>query len=168
MKRGHDKRMVQIHRYTLKGVKMNMQWIKRLLCFVLLIAVFTLSGCRRSRYVFRQSVDEIVSVDIADGRDCYNPIVLKSLNDYEREVFFEKFDRIIFQSDIANDPSGALSVSFVITYNDGAFEIIDHFRSYYMNDGFLYPIPRFCDEQKFKDLMYELYPEAILLEWYNR
>ena len=127
----------------------------RTFLFILLslIIVFTFSSCQASAYSFKESVDEIDTIEIVSAENSLEYTVLKTLSETERDNFLKQFKTIKFHRYIAGDPMSVSGNAVKITYRNENYEIICFYWAEYVNNGEVFYVWKNCDEDAFNRLL---------------
>lgn len=126
---------------------------KILLFFILsLLVLLTFTGCSGKLYSFKESIDEIESIEIVSAESSLDYAVVKTLSETEKNDFLQQFQKIEFNKYLG-DPPGVHGDSIKITYQSGFYEIICYFDSEYVKNGITQFGWNRCDEESFNNLI---------------
>ena len=120
-----------------------------LVLFVLLI--FT--GCSQKTYLFKNSVDEIETIEIVSAESSLEFTVIKTLSETEKNDFLEQFQVMKFDSYYLGDPMSISGNAVKITYQNGNYEMICYYWAEYVENGEVYSVRKKCDEDDFNKLL---------------
>jgi len=126
----------------------------------LLIIIF-ITGCvsRPGPYLFRESVDEVESIEIVFAEDSLDFFVVKTLSRAEQDSFLEEFLMIGFYKYRFGDPDYPCGDAVRIVYRSGNYEMICYFWSEYVRNGRIqYSSWQYCDKTVFYDLLDKYLP----------
>lgn len=118
--------------------------------FVLALLMFT--GCGATTYSFKESVDEIDSIEIVSAENSLEFTVTKTLSETEKNDFLEQFRSIEFKNYIG-DPPAVHGDAIKITYQSGNYEMISYYANEYVKNGEIHFLWRCCDEEDFNKLL---------------
>ena len=119
--------------------------------FLLVLLIFT--GCGEKTYVFKNSVDEIESIEIVSAENSLKFTVTKTLSETEKNDFLEQLLVIKFDSYYVGDPMSINGNAVKITYQNGDYEMICHYWAEYVKNGEVYFVRKSCDEEDFNKLL---------------
>lgn len=128
--------------------------MKKALLPIVLIAfiLLSLTSCSAKPYSFKESIDEIVSIEIVSAENSLEYTVVKTLSETERDDFLEQFQAIKFQKYLG-DPPKLRGDSIRITYQSGVYEMVCSYAAEYVENGVIQFLWRRCDEKTFNNLM---------------
>ena len=115
--------------------------------------VILLASCGGNPYSFKESADEIESIEIVSAESSLEFDVIKTLSEQEKADFLEQFQMIKFDSYFVGDPMSVNGTAVKITYQSGDYEIICYRWAEYVKNGEVYFIKRSCDEEEFDKLL---------------
>ena len=119
--------------------------------FLLVLLIFT--GCSEKTYLFKNSVDEIESIEIVSAENSLNFTVTKTLSEIEKNDFLEQLLAIKFDKYYVGDPMSINGTAVKITYQNGDYEMICHYWAEYVKNGEVYFVRKNCDEEDFNKLL---------------
>lgn len=119
--------------------------------FVLALLMFT--GCGATTYSFKESVDEIESIEIVSAENSLEFTVTKTLSETEKNDFLEQFQVMKFDNYYVGDPMSINGNAVKITYQNGDYEMICHYWAEYVKNGEVYFVRKSCDEEDFNKLL---------------
>lgn len=132
---------------------------KAVLAALLFLVLFTSTGCGGKTYPFRQSVDEIESVEIVSAEDAFAFTVVKTLSEAETQEFLKQFQTMLFYRYLG-DPRTLYGDSIRIVYSNGNYEMIcKHTAEYVENGRRLYRWTS-CYEDEFNELINSFLKQA--------
>ena len=132
--------------------------MKKLLFITLfLLVLLTFTSCGEKTYLFKNSVDEIESIEIVSAENSLEFTVTKTLSETEKEDFLEQFQGIKFYKYLG-DPPGVHGDAIKINYQSGVYEMINYFSAEYVEDGVVQFLWKRCDEKDFNELL-EIFSE---------
>lgn len=126
--------------------------------FVFISACFT--GCEAKPYVFKESIDEIESIEIVNVVANLEFTVLKTLSETEENDFLEQFQAIEFRDDYIGDPPTLYGKAIKINYLSGGYEMIGSNRAVYVKNDEKDSARR-CDKEIFNKLLNSFLEEEI-------
>ena len=134
--------------------------MKRILLFISLslLVLFAFTSCGENSYSFKESIDEIESIEIVSAEDSLEFTVVKTLSETEKEDFLEQFQTIQFQKYLG-DPPKLRGDSIKITYQSGVYEMICSYSAEYVENGVRQFLWKSCDEEVFTALLAEFLVE---------
>lgn len=121
--------------------------------FLFLLILLCLTGCTKKAYSFRESVDEIESIEIVSAEDSRHFVVTKTLSEEEKTDFLKKFQTLTFSTYYVGDPMSVCGTAVKFTYQSGDYEILCHYWGEYVNEEDVYGIWKSCDEEEFNALI---------------
>lgn len=130
--------------------------MKKILCiasFLLVLLIFT--ACSEKTYSFKNSVDEIESIEIVSAENSLEFTVTKTLSEAEKNDFLEQFQAIKFYK-CFGDPPYLQGDSIKITYSNGDYEMICSYTAEYVKNGEVHFLFKRCDEEDFDKLFNNL------------
>ncbi|MCI8332196.1 MAG: hypothetical protein HFE78_05170 [Clostridiales bacterium] len=128
--------------------------MKKILFFeLLMLIIMTFTACSEKTYLFKNSVDEIESIEIVSAENSLEYTVIKTLSEPERKDFLEQFQIIKFDRYYVGDPMSVNGNAVKTTYQDGNYEMICYYWAEYVKDGEIYFIRKSCDEKVFNELL---------------
>lgn len=128
-----------------------MKKILQLISLCLIIIIF-LSSCNETPYLFKESIDEIDTIEIVSAENSLEFTVIKTLSETEKECFLEQFQEIKFYKYIG-DPSSVYGNVIKINYQSGAYEMICFFSAEYVEDGVAQFLFKRCNEEEYNKLI---------------
>lgn len=120
--------------------------------FVLLV-LLPFTACSKKTYVFKNSVEQIESIEIVSAENSLEFTVIKILAETEKTDFLERFQAIQFDSYFFGDPMHVNGNAVKITYRTGDYEMICSFWAEYVKNGDIYFVRKSCDEKEFDELI---------------
>lgn len=127
--------------------------MKKVSIFLVLLVLASLSACRAKPYSFKESTDDIDTIEIVWAENILEYTVKKELSETEKADFLEQFLTIPFQPYIYGDPMSVHGDAVKITYLNGDYEIICHHWAEYMKDGSVYSVRKNADDDAFDELL---------------
>ncbi|MBQ4283929.1 MAG: hypothetical protein IJB96_08395 [Lachnospira sp.] len=121
---------------------------KVLMIILMILSVFTVTGCDSSPFSFRQSVEEVESIEIVSAESSLQFTSIKLLSDEEKKEFLEQLQLIEFVKYIG-DPPKLSGDAIKINYRDGAYEMICAYTVEYVEEGKIQYRWRSCSEKDF-------------------
>lgn len=126
---------------------------KTLFSFLLFLILLFIAGCSGKTYSFKNSVDEIESIEIVSAESSLEFTVTKTLSETEKQDFLEQFQKIQFDNYYIGDPMSVSGNSVKITYKNGDYEIICHYWAEYVKNDDVYFVRKSCNEEEFNELL---------------
>lgn len=123
-----------------------------LLTIFAVFVLFSFTNCNAKSFPFKESVDEIESIEIVSAENSLEFTVVKTLSETEKKEFLEEFQRIGFYKYLG-DPPKLHGDSIRITYKSGVYEMICSYTSEYVEDGKIQFLWTRCDENDFIELL---------------
>ena len=130
---------------------MVMKKLLSIASFLLVLLIFT--GCSEKTYLFKNSIDEIESIEIVSAENSLEFTVIKTLSETEKNDFLEQFQVMKFDSYYVGDPTSINGNAVKITYQNGDYEMICHYWAEYVKNGEVYFVRKSCDEEDFNKLL---------------
>ena len=134
--------------------------MKKILLSIILFSfvLLSLTSCSGNPYSFRESIDEIETIEIVSAENSLEFTVVKTLSETEKEDFLEQFQAIKFYK-YFGDPPELYGDSIKITYSNGDYEMICSYTAEYVENGVRQFLWKSCDEKVFNDLLNEFLEE---------
>ena len=126
---------------------------KRLFIMAFLLVILVLTGCSGSPYLFENPTDEIESIEIVSAENSLKFDVKKTLSEEEKKHFLEQFAAVNFHSYLLGDPMSVSGDAVKITYRNGDYEMICHCWAEYVQNGEIYFLWKYCEEEDFNNLL---------------
>lgn len=128
--------------------------MKKILLFIILSSLMMvfLTSCSAKSYSFKESIDEIESIEIVSAENSLEFTVLKTLSEEEKEGFLEQFQMLKFNNYLG-DPPSVHGEAIKITYQSGIYEMICSFGAEYVEDGKIQYLWKSCDKTDFNELL---------------
>ena len=126
---------------------------KTLLIILFSLVLVCLNGCGGREYSFKETIDEIESIEIVWAENSLEFTVIKTLSEEEKSDFVEKLQTIKFYSYFVGDPMSVNGNTVKITYQSGVYEMICYYWAEYVKDGEIYFVRKSCDEEEFNALL---------------
>ncbi len=126
--------------------------MKKISVFLIMIILLFFTSCDGISYSFKNTIDEIKSIEIVEAKNSREYTVLKTLSELEKEDFIKRFEEIIFHRWFFGDPLSVSGKSVKITYVTGDYEIVCYRWAEYVNAD-VYFIRRYCDKEEFNELL---------------
>ena len=118
-----------------------------------LLVLIILTSCSGAPYSFKNSIDEIESIEIVSAESSLDFTVIKTLSEAEKNDFFERFNTIPFHSYYIGDPMSIAGNAVKITYQNGDYEVVCYYWAEYVKNGEIYFVWKSCDEEIFNELL---------------
>ena len=125
----------------------------------MIFAMFALTSCGAKQFIFKQSVEEIESVEIVTAESSLEFTSIKKFSDEEKKVFLEEFQTIVFSKYIG-DPPKLAGDAIKINYKDGAYEMICAYTVEYVESGKIQYRWKSCSEKDFTNLFKKFVEQA--------
>ena len=119
----------------------------------ILLVLLPFTGCSEKTYSFKNSVDEIESIEIVSAENSLEFTVTKTLSETEKNDFIEKFQTIKFYSYFVGDPMSVNGNAVKISYQNGDYEMVCYYWAEYVKNGEVYFVRKSCDEKEFNELL---------------
>ena len=116
-----------------------------------LMAVF-LTSCGGKPYSFKESIEEIESIEIISAENSLHFTVIKTLSETEKEDFLEQFKKINFYKYLG-DPPAVHGNAIKINYKNCDYETICYYSAEYVKDREIYFLWKRCNEKEFNILL---------------
>ncbi len=133
--------------------------MKKLLIASLVASILMLlAGCGKERFTFRESSNEVKSVEFVSAESSLKYTIVKTLSDTEKDVFLDQVQKVEFRRYVG-DPTELYGDAIKITYQSENYEMISYFATEYVENGKIqYRFMR-CGEGNFNNLWDKFYSE---------
>lgn len=127
---------------------------KKYVIFLVIILLFCMAftGCEKKPYTFKQSVVEIEKIEIVDVPGYLEFTVIKTFSETEKQEFINQIQTIKFGY-YFGDPLSIGGLAFMVTYNDGNYELISRRTGKYVCGEKVSTVRKWCEEEDFNKLL---------------
>ena len=111
---------------------------KILFVSLVLLVLFSFTGCKEETYAFKKTVNEIERVEIVSAKNSSAFTVIKTLSETEKNDFIERFQTIKFNNYFIGDPMSVSGNAVKITYQNEDYEMVCCYWDEYIENGKVY------------------------------
>ena len=126
---------------------------KILFVSLVLLVLFSFTGCKEETYAFKKTVNEIERVEIVSTKNSSAFTVIKTLSETEKNDFIERFQTIKFNNYFIGDPMSVSGNAVKITYQNEDYEMVCCYWDEYIENGKVYFIRKSCNEKELNELL---------------